>query len=46
MDLGEEDGLESDDRSSRPEDSILAGSAVSPAHDTVEELSFGDAVLP
>ena len=43
--LGEGDGSESDDRSTRPEDSISqVGSAISPAHDSVEELSDGDAV--
>ena len=40
MDLGEGDGSESDGRSYRPADSVSqAGSTVSLAPDTVEELS-------
>ena len=45
VDLGEGDGSESDDRSLRPEDSFSqAGSPISPARESVEELSYGDAV--
>ena len=44
-DFGEGDGSESDDRSLRPEDSFSqAGSPISPARESVEELSYGDAV--
>ena len=44
-DLGEGNRSESSDRSLRPKDSISqAGSAISPAHNSVEELPYGDAV--